>query len=75
LGSQGRYTFDPDPAGKTLKDPNGRVVLGYLTSKPAGVPLESNSACCVHPFNTLGGERATDIAPDDHRTHRGIFFA
>jgi hypothetical protein len=75
LGSQGRYTFDTDPAGKTLKDPKGRVVLGYLTSKPAGVPLESNSACCVHPFNTLGGERATDIAPDDHRTHRGIFFA
>jgi hypothetical protein len=74
-GQKRTYTFDPDVAGKTLKDPDGRVVLGYLTSKPAGVPLESNSACCVHPFNTLGGERATDIAPDDHRTHRGIFFA
>lgn len=76
LRSQARaYTLEPDAAGKTLKDPNGRVVLGYLTSKPAGVPLESNSACCIHPFNTLGGERATDIAPADHRTHRGIFFA
>lgn len=69
------YTLEADAAGKTLKDPKGRVVLGYLTSKPAGVPLESNSACCIHPFNTLGGGRATDIAPADHRTHRGIFFA
>jgi methane monooxygenase PmoA-like len=69
------YTLEPDAAGKTLKDPNGRVVLGYLTSKPVGVPLEGNSACCIHPFNTPGGERATDIAPPDHRDHRGIFFA
>jgi len=69
------YILELDAAGKTLKDLNGRVVLGYLTSKPAGVPLEGNSACCIHPLNTLGGERATDIAPDDHRTHRGIFFA
>ena len=65
----------PIAAGKTLKDPNGRVVLGYLTSKPAGVPLEGNSACCIHPFNTLGGERATDIAPPTIATTAGIFFA
>jgi hypothetical protein len=51
------------------------VVLGYLTSKPAGVPLEGNSACCIHPFNTPDGQCATDIAPADHRDHRGIFFA
>jgi hypothetical protein len=76
LRSQGRaYTLEPDAAGKTLKDPNGRIVLGYLTTKPANVPLEGNSACCIHPFNTPGGERATDIAPPDHRDHRGIFFA
>jgi hypothetical protein len=69
------YTLEPHAAGKTLKDPNGRVVLGYLTSKPEGVPLAGNSACCIHPLNTPGGERATDIAPPDHRDHRGIFFA
>ena len=67
------YTLEPDAHGRTLKDPNGRVVLGYLTSKPPG--LTGNSACCIHPFNTLGGERATDIAPPDHPNHRGIFFA
>ena len=74
LSGQGRaYTLENDATGKTLKDPTGRVVLGYLTSKPAG--LGGNSACCIYPFNTLGGERATDIAPPDHPNHRGIFFA
>jgi Family of unknown function (DUF6807) len=72
---QRAYTLEPDAAGKTLKDPSGRVVLRYLASKPADVPLSGNSACCIHPLNTLGGERATDIAPPDHRDHRGIFFA
>jgi hypothetical protein len=75
IRGQGRaYTLEPDAAGRTLKDPSGRVVLTYLTSKPKDVPLQSNSACCVHPLNTPGGERATDIAPDDHRTHRGLFL-
>src|SRR2546425_8542234 len=76
LRSQSRaYTLEPDAAGKTLKDPSGRSVLGYPTTKPANVPVEGNSACCIPPFNTLGGECATDIAPPDHRDHRGIFFA
>lgn len=74
-GQARTFTLEAEAAGKVLKDAAGRVVLGYLTSKPADVPLAGNSACCVHPFNTLGGERATDIAPPDHRDHRGIFFA
>jgi hypothetical protein len=74
-GQAGAYTLVPDPAGHTVKDPAGRVVFSYLTSKPEGVPLAGNSVCCIHPFNTLGGERTTDIAPPDHRDHRGIFFA
>jgi len=67
------FTFEPGPNGKILKDAKGQVVLAYLTSKPAG--LEGNSACCVHPLNTLAGERVTDLAPPDHKDHRGIFFA
>ena len=67
------YTLEPSAHGHTLKDAAGRVVLGYLTSKPEG--LTGNSACCVHPFNTPGRECATDIAPADHRNHRGLFFA
>ena len=69
------YSLEPIAAGHTLKDAEGRVVLSYLTSKPEGVPLAGNSVCCIHPFNTLGGVAATDIAPADHRDHRGIFFA
>ena len=76
LNSQTKtYTLEPDPAGKTLKTPDGRVVFTYLTRKPDGVPLAGNSACCFHPVNTPSGERVTDIAPPDHRDHRGAFFA
>ncbi len=69
------YTLEPDPAGKTLKTPAGRTVFTYLTQKPEGVPLAGNSVCCFHPVNTPSGERVTDIAPPDHRDHRGAFFA
>jgi hypothetical protein len=74
-GQASVYTLETIAAGKTLKDAGGNVVLSYLTSKPEGVPLAGNSVCCIHPFNTPGGEAATDIAPPDHRDHRGIFFA
>lgn len=73
LRGQPRYTLEPDAHGPTLKDPYGRVVLGYLTSKPP--ELAGTSACCIHPFNTPAGVAATDLAPADHPNHRGIFFA
>src|SRR5437868_5623114 len=69
------YALTPDPSGMTLKAPDGRVVFTYLTRKPENIPLEGNSACCFHPVNTPSGERVTDIAPGDHRDHRGMFFA
>jgi len=69
------YSLVPDPAGKTVLDASGKTVFSYLTSKPEGVPLAGNSVCCFHPLNTPSGERVTDIAPADHRDHRGVFFA
>lgn len=72
-GQARRYTLDPVANGKALMDADRRVVLAYLTSKPDG--LAGNSACCIHPFHTLGGVRVTDLAPPDHRDHRGIFLA
>ena len=72
-GQTRTFTFEPGANGKVLKDPAGNIVLAYLTSKPEG--LAGNSACCVHPLNTLGGARVTDLAPPDHKDHRGIFFA
>ena len=62
-------------AGKSLKAPDGRAVLTYLTSKPEGSNLRANSACCFHPVTTPSGERLTDLAPGDHVHHRGIFLA
>src|SRR5580658_6872487 len=69
------WTLDPDAAGKTLKTPDGQTAFTYLTRKPDGVPLAGNSVCCFHPLNTPSGVRVTDIAPPDHRDHRGAFFA
>jgi hypothetical protein len=74
-GQSRAYTLEAGEAGKTLNAPDGRAVFGYLTQKPAGIPLAGNSACCIHPFNTPAGHAATDLAPADHRDHRGIFFA
>ena len=69
------WTFAPTRNGKTLTAPDGHTVLSYLTSKPEGVPLAGNSVCCFHPLTTPSGEPVTDIAPPDHRDHRGAFFA
>jgi hypothetical protein len=67
------YALEPTPLGRALKSGDGRVAFEYLTTKPAGLTAES--ACCFHPLNTPSGERITDLAPKDHTTHRGVFFA
>jgi hypothetical protein len=67
------FTLEATNAGRVLKAGDGRVAFEYLTSKPAGLTAES--ACCFHPVNTPSGERITDLAPRDHTTHRGVFFA
>jgi len=69
------YELESVAAGKSLKTPDGRVALSYLTSKPEGSNLRANSACCFHPVTTPSGERLTDLAPGDHVHHRGIFLA
>jgi hypothetical protein len=57
-----------------LKTPDGRVVWDYMTKKPENIGLTSPSTACFHPVNTPSGERITNIAPNDHPHHRGIFF-
>ena len=71
----GSYELESVAAGRSLKAPDGRVALTYLTSKPEGSNLRANSACCFHPVTTPSGERLTDLAPGDHVHHRGIFLA
>lgn len=67
------YTLSPGENGMILKTPDGRTVFEYMTSKPAGSALTSPSTACFHPVYTPKGERITNIAPNDHPHHRGIW--
>ena len=54
------------------------IVLKYLqynVKKPADSKLSVESACYFHPFSTPSGAVITDVAPADHKHHRGIFLA
>ena len=47
----------------------------YQLKKPADSKLSVESACYFHPFTTPSGAVVTDVAPGDHKHHRGIFLA
>ena len=57
-----------------VKD-GGKAVLGYQLRKPADSKLAVDFACYFHPFATPSGAVLTDVAPGDHKHHRGIFLA
>jgi len=73
--AEASFTLTPDEHGMVLKTPDGRVVFGYMTKKPADSKLTANSVCCLFPVNTPSGQRAVDFAPEDHLHHRGVFLA
>lgn len=73
--SAGAYTLETETYGKILKAPDGRTVFRYMTRKPEKTNLLAASVCCFHPVNAPSGERVTDLAPGDHRHHRGVFLA
>ena len=52
-----------------------RDLLTYRLKKPAGSPLAVESGCYYHPLLTPGGTVVTEVAPDDHTHHRGLFLA
>ena len=53
----------------------GKPVLQYQLKKPADVQLPVDSGGYFHPVMTPAGVVVTDVAPADHRHHRGIFLA
>jgi len=57
-----------------VKTPRGAEALRYQTKKPAGSKLSVESAAYFHPLTTPGGITLTDVAPDDHKHHRGVFL-
>lgn len=68
------YTLVSVPSGMELHAPNGHVVLEYVTVRPTNIGLTAPSAAYFDPVNTPSGERVTNVAPNDHPHHRGIFF-
>lgn len=52
-----------------------KELLRYWLEKPEGSASTSPSACYFHPLTTPSGETVTDVAPDDHLHHRGVFLA
>lgn len=70
-----------DP-GWTIKQHKDAVVvsagdqeaLRYHLVKPHGSSLTVDSGCFFHPLTTPKGVPLTDLAPEDHPHHRGVFF-
>jgi hypothetical protein len=52
-----------------------RTLVSYWLKAPADAPLPVNSGGFFHPLTTPAGVVVTDLAPDDHRHHRGVFLA
>ena len=58
-----------------VRTAEGKEATRYLREKPEGSPSKSGSAAYFHPFTTPKGLVVTDVGPDDHPHHRGVFFA
>jgi hypothetical protein len=59
----------------TLKSESGSIQLRYQLKGGADKNLSVSSGCYFHPFSTPSGVVVTEVAPEDHRHHRGIFLA
>ncbi|MGE3313356.1 MAG: DUF6807 family protein [Limisphaerales bacterium] len=51
-----------------------RELCTYQLRQPFGSGIPVSSACYFHPLQTPGGIPVTEVGPDDHRHHRGVFF-
>jgi hypothetical protein len=52
-----------------------KEVFRYQLQRPPDVALPVDSGAYFHPVMTPGGVVVTDVAPADHKHHRGIFLA
>lgn len=60
---------------KLVAESEGRPLLTYWRKVPEGTALTVSNAAFFHPFSTPSGVTVTDLAPSDHKHHRGIFLA
>jgi hypothetical protein len=68
------YALVQSHDGFEVTTQDGRVVFDYVTKRPTNIGLTSPSGSYFHPVETPSGETVTNVAPDDHRHHRGIFL-
>ena len=73
LGADFKISKESDAI--VVRDGDGPVVLQYQLNKTENSPLSVESACYIHPLTTPQGVVLTDVAPSDHRHHRGVFQA
>lgn len=50
-----------------------RMVLRYQLTRPGLGGASTESGCYLHPLCTPSGLELTEVGPDDHRHHRGVF--
>jgi hypothetical protein len=70
----GKFDLVQAQDGKQVIAPDGKIVFRYVTTRPEGIGLTSPSAAYFDPINTVSGERVTNVAPDDHPHHRGMYL-
>ena len=75
LPAQTAYSLAPVEFGMELRTPDGRPALQYVTRKPTEPNLQSASVGFLYPILTPKGVPAVELAPQDHRHHRGVFLA
>lgn len=69
-----RFQIKKSPDVLSISSSIGKPVLTYNLRPPAGTKLLSESGGFIHPFATPKGAVVTDLAPNDHPHHRGIFL-
>lgn len=70
-----RLTVAREADAVIIRKESKEAVLRYQLTPPANSKLSVPSGCYFHPLTTPAGVSLTDVAPDDHRHHRGIFLA
>jgi hypothetical protein len=64
-----------EPEALVVRAPDGKEALRYQLTPPAGTGLSVESGCYFHPLVSRSGVTLTEVAPSDHKHHRGIFCA
>lgn len=69
------FRIAQDENALIIRDRRDRVALAFQKKKPVESALVVESGAFFHPLTTPEGEKVTDLAPDDHPHHRGVFLA